>query len=576
MKRWIERGNKIIKWIDTCPLWWLGFILITIIFLPYCLLGKGCVVEIHDQLDESILNYLFAAKHWGSGLDVYPEMMGGMNATGVQPAGMLFVPLYKFFDLWTAFLIHYVIVCASGFLGMYFCMKELTKSSILATVAAGCFCLLPIYPVYGLSEFGVPMLVYAFLCLYQRKNKILSMVLILYFALTSHLVYTGYVMLGFWLLALLIMLYRKENNAWLWSGFLLLLGCYLVIDHGLMEEFLFGQSDFISHREEMVNPARPFWSTTIDVFLNSSQHAPSHHKYLIIPIVVILVVEAFRYKKDDTEQRKHFWIAAGGMITLVLIAFVYGFFQSEFIVNWKNSTSGFWRCFKMERFYWLYPPLWYMEFACAFALWWRRDKHLLIKVVVLVVMLLPTLQELKVSSNFYMNVNQLNNGSDVTGYITWENYYSEDLMEALDEAIGRDKTTYRVGHVGINPAPALVHGFYTIDGYSNNYSIEYKHAFRKIIATELEKNEETRVYFDKWGHRCYLFNGESGNYWMLGKKAKATYENLSYDMEALKALGCEYLFSGGEILNAEELGLVPMGYYETEKSYWGIWLYGIS
>ena len=47
-------------------------------------------------------------------------------------------------------------------------------------------------------------------------------------------------------------------------------------------------------------------------------------------------------------------------------------------------------------------------------------------------------------------------------------------------------------------------------------------------------------------------------------------------MEALRELGCEYLFSGGEILCAGELGLEFMGYYETEKSYWGIWLYAVG
>lgn len=43
-----------------------------------------------------------------------------------------------------------------------------------------------------------------------------------------------------------------------------------------------------------------------------------------------------------------------------------------------------------------------------------------------------------------------------------------------------------------------MHGFYTVDGYSNNYPLEYKHRFREVIAAELEKNEEVRVYFDLW------------------------------------------------------------------------------
>jgi hypothetical protein len=60
---------------------------------------------------------------------------------------------------------------------------------------------------------------------------------------------------------------------------------------------------------------------------------------------------------------------------------------------------------------------------------------------------------------------------------------------------------------------------------------------------------------------------------MLQKNSGVQYENLAFDLDALKSLGCEYLFSGGEILDAEERGLRFLGYYETDTSYWGIWLY---
>ena len=58
-------------------------------------------------------------------------------------------------------------------------------------------------------------------------------------------------------------------------------------------------------------------------------------------------------------------------------------------------------------------------------MWWGdgRDKEKvfqqpLIKSVVLVLVLFPTLQLIKVNSYFYMNVNQYNNGSGITGYIS--------------------------------------------------------------------------------------------------------------------------------------------------------------
>ena len=69
------------------------------------------------------------------------------------------------------------------------------------------------------------------------------------------------------------------------------------------------------------------------------------------------------------------------------------------------------------------------------------------------------------------------------------------------------------------PAVALEAGFYCIDGYSNNYSLEYKHEFRGIIEEELEKCPAMKGYFDDWGSRCYLFTEESQNYYYLAKEA---------------------------------------------------------
>lgn len=584
--------NRICEWLDSAPLWWLGFLLMAAVFAPYAVLKTGSVFPIHDQLDETLLTYVLNAKYLGTGTKVFPELLGGVNASGMQPSAVLFIPLYKLFSPFAAFLMQYGIVFAAGFFGMYFCAGEITGSNILALVAAGCFCMLPVQPVYGLSVMGVPLLLYGFLCLYQKKHIFISFLLILFFGLTTHLVLIGYVVLGFWALALLGMLVRKRLHKWPTLGFVWLLGIYMAVNHSLFAELVFGRSSYVSHREELVNGASPFWKTVREVFWNSAQHADSFHKYLIVPILVMLFLGGILYRKLGETARQRYIAALAGMLVLAGIALLYGFCKSSPVVDFKNRCGGFLHYFQMERFYWLYPAGWYLEFVLCFSLWWGNGARVsgggdvpefhgvrkliysrILQLAVLFLVLLPTLQEIKVNSYFYMNVNQINNGSGITGYISWESYYAEDLMKELEEAIGRDKSTYRVAHLGMSPAPALMYGFYTADGYSNNYPLEYKHKFRKVIEKELEKASETAVYFDTWGSRCYLFNAATGNAWMLGKDTDIVYEYLEFDMDALKELDCEYLFSCGEILNAEELGLELLGYFETETSYWGVWLY---
>lgn len=589
-RKWMIKLNQYMNKLDRTPLWWTGVLFLAVTFTPYLILGEGSVFAVHDQLDETLMTYVLNARHLFEGKNaVFPEMLGGVNASGMQPSAILFVPLYRFLPVFTAFIIQYLVVSAAGFFGMYGCVKEITGSSILAAAMAGCFCLLPVQPVYGLSVLGVPLLLYCFLCLYQGKHGAGSFAGILFFGLTTHLVLIGYVVLGFWLLTVFWLLVKKRPNRLVNLGFVWLTGIYIGVNHSLFGELLLGGSGYTSHREELVNYAMPFWETVKDVFLNSAQHAPSLHHGLILPICAALILGiAFRKKLDEKGRIRLFW-AWLGLAVLAGIALLYGICHLPPVVDFKNRCNGFLRYFQLERFYWLYPSGWYLEFALCFSLWWNcgarkpegvgkgekdpAKRHIVWKTLALICILLPVVQEIKPESGFYLNVNQINNGSGVTGYITWENYYAESLMAQLEDVIGRDMSTYRVAHLGMSPAPSLMHGFYTVDGYSNNYPLEYKHLFRRVIAKELEKNEQVRLYFDEWGSRCYLFNGATGNAWMLGKTMEIRYEGLEFDMEALRELDCEYIFSAGEILDYEKMGLTFLGYYETDDSYWGIWLY---
>lgn len=148
--------NRFLLWLDRIPLWWTGILIVVVFFFPYFILGDGCIFEINDQLDESIMNYMLPARHLWDGSTVYPEMLGGVNASGMQPSAILFLPLYCLFSARVAFLIQYMICFVLAFLGMYLLVKESTESSTLAVIAGACFCVLPLYPVYGLSEFGIP------------------------------------------------------------------------------------------------------------------------------------------------------------------------------------------------------------------------------------------------------------------------------------------------------------------------------------------------------------------------------------------------------------------------------------
>lgn len=86
--------------------------------------------------------------------------------------------------------------------------------------------------------------------------------------------------------------------------------------------------------------------------------------------------------------------------------------------------------------------------------------------------------------------------------MSFRDYYAVGVLEQVQQYIrdnlGEEPENYRVVSLGIDPAAALYHGFYCLDGYSNNYDLAYKHRFREIIAPELDKSEYLTEQFDGW------------------------------------------------------------------------------
>ena len=151
-----------------------------------------------------------------------------------------------------------------------------------------------------------------------------------------------------------------------------------------------------------------------------------------------------------------------------------------------------------------------------------------------------------------------------------------NVFDSIKNHIGKDVKDYKVVSLGIYPAAASMNGFYTLDGFFQNYPLEYKHDFRKIIAGELEKSEHLREYFDYWGNKCYILTSEFPKEYKISKNADITIQNLEIDTAQLKAMGGDYIFSALPINNFEELSLTFEGNFDTPTSFWRIYLYKVS
>lgn len=572
----IHEGNCFIQKLDRKPLWLLGIVLQLLVFVPYLIMGENSVFVWHDQMDENILHYVLPARHMGEHLSAYPEMMGGLQSSALQPFALLFIPLYRLFSPFVAFVIQYAIVFAIAFYGMYFLVNRFTESGIISLLTAGCFAMLPFYPVYGGAVAGIPIC-FLGICLLQSKKKLFwGYGCILLYTLTAHLVFTGYVMGIIWAGILVWSFIKKTVSRHSIVGFFLFCALSCLINIQLILEILLKKDGFVSHRTEFVGFALPFREAFRNMLTGVVQHAEACQKYLLIPMALMLLAGIIFRDSKDREYAGKLKRAVWGAVAILGMSLLYAFLNSEIYVNFKNQCNGILRYFQMDRFSWLMPALFWFEMALCIGLWWNRGNRLWVRsvtCVVVVVTLLPSVRLIASRSYFYMSVNQLRNGSEITGNITWRAFYSDDVMEEIEHAIGREMTEYRIVHIGMNPTPALMHGFYTVDGYANSYPLEYKHEFRRVMEKELEKDSVSEIYYDLWGSRCYLFNSQTGTSYMNGKNRNVQYENLEYDWNALKDLGCDYIFSCGEIVDYEKSGLRLVGDYESDTSYWHVWVY---
>lgn len=564
--------NKKLKLCDNftwCLLAGLGLTGISV--LLFCLLGKDSIVTYHDQLDGEVLCYIYQAKYLFKGI-VIPELMNGVSKTALTAPAPLLVLFYKVFSPFVSFVISQYFVMMIGFVGMYLLLTKWEVNPFIAAMSGVLFAYLPLIPVYGLAMYGIPLVLWAFLSLVEGEKTGLYLGVIVIYGLSSSLVLVGYAVLA---VAVLLGVLWKDGrkNKWYWVGVLTLLLVYVFTNLSLFAQILGMGDSYLTHKEELKIASKPFVSTFWTTFINGMEHAASYQKWIVLLAFIIIVAGVFKKEWRSVQWKK---IAILFVIALV-IALLCALYSIEPIVELRRIIGGAAVWLQIDRIYWLYPGLWYAVLGLSLQWLWRLRKWLCLSVgtVVYIVTAITVL----LAGSWKDNVKKIIN-PDAPG-ISWNDFYAEDVLTQVDEYIyettGQSKSDYRVVSLGICPGAALYNGFYCLDGYSNNYPLEYKHAFRQIIETEIEKNDYLINYFDDWGNRCYLFSAEIPGYYTV-EKGGFYFSDFSMNVEALEKLGGKYILSAAYIDKSDQIGLELLREepFESEDSYYKIYLYGLE
>ncbi len=555
-------------------------ILSPVLFLTFRYGVGSAIFVVHDQLDETIINYVFAARYFGA--DTYEQMMCGIPSVSIMPFAPGFVILYKLFNVYTAFLIQHIIVIITAFFGMYYCIKHITKNNFAAFLTAILFAMLPVHSIYGNLVMGMPLLICCILKMIKAEKKrrmILHFILIAFFAFTTSLSLCGWAVLGIlFVLTVEESIRKKKFHLPLFISFMILLVIYAVLNKDLIINALTG-AGFVSHRVEfdLKTVGVNIFDSLKNILLKGSAEyeAVSMHEPIFIVAVIAIIISAIR--KESRKYLPYIGIIFGAII---LTAVLYAFFNTTAFIRLQNLLPGMFTSFQFSRVYYFLPALWYILFGVSAAAVFEAfpEKGKVVSFLLADVLFLAVLAFLIKDTDgiFHQNLVSSLNNEKRSYYVSMKNLYAEDVMQEIEDTIGEDIDSYRVAHLGMCPVAALIHGFNTIDGYSNNYPLSYKREFREIIADELELSEFNKSYFDDWGNRCYILYHEWANSYMLSKYYQGSVDDLHLNYDKMKEMNCKYIFSAAPITDCEQYNLSAIGAFDSSVSYWRVYVYKID
>ncbi len=608
-------ANWIHKTAQTHGFFCLGLFVVLLMLIPYLILREDAIVVYHDQLDGEMIAYLLQAKHLFQSGGI-PEFMGGMGKQALVPPAPLFVLLFLVMQPLAALVGMQLLGSLAGYVGMYLVSRDLTGKKWIGCLVGVLFAYLPFLPVYGLSQYGIPLLLWCFWQLCRERRVTGCIFIVGLYGATSSLVLVGFAVLGLWGVGIAVRILMKKKARFPFIAWLALLAIYVGENIQLLWQ-IFGGGQEISHKAEYVlNPA-PFWNGLWEAFLYGGQHSEDSHVFILAAaagIVVLLLLRGLILQEmAETEEKACLFVMTGLLGINLGLALVSAFWGAEAGIALRNRMQAL-RGFQLGRVLWLAPAFWYTILACVLGITAQmaerafrgKDRRgtpkrarngiqddgrggskeaALCKVGravagvavlgVFTALGLTGIQVLK-ESNLKPNLQKLRNPE--YALFSFRDYYALDVMgqvkDYLEETTGQEPWEYRVVSLGIDPAAAYYAGFYCLDGYSNNYPLTYKHQFRRIIAPELEKSEYLRANFDDWGNRCYLFSAEAPGYYTIEDNGFVFWD-YQLDVEALAEMGGCYLLSSSYINDSEERGLRLMREeaFRAPGSYYAIFLY---
>lgn len=583
------RGLSQQKWFVWVTKYWflfpiIGFLLLLAgVFFGY---GESSYIAVHDNMDLFLAQYRMlknTGTFWKHGVEV--PFLGGISRDNLPSELSLYSMLYMIFPTYIAYVLGMIGKIILGIFSFRLLAKELYPERYMIYrpviyMVGFAYGIIWFFPAFGFAFASIPLCVYLLIKIY-RQPEIGWYVALFAYPLVSYFSYHGIFILGYLVIAIVWLSIRDKKVAKSLIGALFVLAAgYVVCEYRLFGQMLL--SDEVTIRSTIVNPSLSLpevAAETVDVWRNGIFHADGVHGKVILPICLVYFVLQNLFYLFKKQWKKIFHDPFNFiMLFLVFNSVIYGLYDFEPLRTMVETLVPPLQGWQFNRTIFFNPFLW----DCAlflilirlydrgiFALWVANG---IVCVAALVVIVTPTRYN-DLYTTCYNKLYEYHHGTEVDAY-NYEQFYAADLFEQIKKDIGYNGEWSAA--YGLHPAVLEYNDIATLDGYLGFYSRQYKEDFRKIIAPALDRVEASRIYYDDWGARAYLYSGTDDSVVSSAKTVHATDSTLYIDTEAFKALGGTYIFSRIDVSNTEELGLEQMGIYTAEDNSCTVYVYRVK
>lgn len=516
----------------------------------------------------------------------------------------------------------------------YFIPHRSPNRSFLIFLISISFSVIPFWSSGGLSVASQPLVLYVLLNIKSNKDTFYDWLILFIIPFYSSFIvsYIFFITVVFLFLFYEIVIKHNFNKKVLFA-LLFMLSLYIFKEYRLFNYFFFDQP-FLSHRSEFDYRVSTFndsimRSTYIFLF-GYIEHNINLNKYIILTVIYTMFVTFIPKslnKKDsvffififtlillfadkllifkiwNTPYLIDMYALKGYfsifLLSIIIFSFLHFIFSKEKFISiilisqvTISLIAGFWtyegweyilsfmptlKVINISRIFMLQTIIWYLLFAYVLLIIVNKIIFSqLFLILVLVFQLNYAWQSKNSSPTIKPEETVLKNYKERR--LSFNSYYAPTLYKDIEKFLSVRKETIKIICLGIEPAIPLYNGFYTLGGYSVNYPIQYKHEFRKIIESylnEFEEHEGPKAFFDDWGSKLYLIEGNSAT-WKYHKKLKLKFQNFKINTAQIYKMGGRYIFSAYNITNHKDLNLNFLKKFDDHISYWPVYLYSIN